>query len=319
MHSVCRMDVSKFPFDTQKCELQIGSWSEDILDVDIEIHEKTNGIDIDLFEKHTVWELKSAHAKKNLVRYKCCPAPFADIIYTFEFRRKPLYYIMTIVFPSMLLSLLTSISFRFPADSGERVSLVISVLLGLVVFMLIVNDRTPVTSDSVPIITQFFNCIGAATVMALIATAFILRLNHVSQDKPVPRYLVRIRDLIAAVLRIKNECKKKHLQNLNGVMQRSESFEQAHVEINLRKLADQASVQFESKPISSNLSTLKTLESIQMELQKFSKYLNDEVAGSELKAQWQYTMRVFDTFFFVIFFLTFLGFAAEILFVSVTS
>ena len=173
MHSVCRMDVSKFPFDTQKCQLKIGSWSEDILYVDLKIYEKTNGIDTDLFEKNTVWELKSARAQKNMVHYKCCPSPYVDIIYSLEFRRKPLYYIMTIVFPSMLLSLLSSISFIFPADSGERVSLVISVLLGLVVIMLIVNDLTPVTSDSVPIITQFFNSIGVATVFALLATAFI--------------------------------------------------------------------------------------------------------------------------------------------------
>ena len=181
MHSVCRIDVSKFPFDTQKCQMKIGSWSEDVLDVDLQIYKKTNGVNTDLFKENTVWELISARAQKNLIHYKCCPYPYVDITYSFEFRRKPLYYIMTIVFPSMPLSLLTSISFIFPADAGERVSLVISVLLGVVVFMLLVNDRTPVTSDSVPIITQFFNCIGAATVLALLATAFILRLNHVPQ------------------------------------------------------------------------------------------------------------------------------------------
>ena len=299
--------------------MKIGSWSEDVLDVDLQIYKKTSGVDTDLFKENTVWELISARAQKNLIHYKCCQYPYVDITYSFEFRRKPLYYIMTIVFPSMLLSLLTSISFIFPADSGERVSLVISVLLGVVVFMLLVNDRTPVTSDSVPIITQFFNCIGAATVLALLATAFILRLNHVSSDKPVPHYLVRIRNFIAATLRIKNECETKPAQNVNGEMHQNESMEHAHAQIHLRNLADQASVQFESELISGRLTSRKTLESIQRELQKFSKYLDDEVAGSELKAQWQYTMRVFDKFFFVIFFLIFLGFAVEILFVSVTS
>ena len=319
MHSVCQIDVSKFPFDTQQCKMKIGSWSQDVLDLDLKIYyEKTNGIDTDLFEMNTVWELKSAHAHKNIVHYKCCPSPYADITYSFEFRRKPLYYIMTIVFPSMLLSLLTSISFVFPADSGERVSLVISVLLGVVVFMLIVNERTPVTSDSVPMITHFFNSIGAATVLALLATAFILRLNHVSSDKPVPRYLVKIRDFIAATLRIKKECQTKFIQNLNAEMRQNESFEEAHVQINLRNV-DRACVQFETEQISCRSSTYKTLESIRREVKKVSEYLDDEITESALKEQWQYTMRVFDKFFFVLFFLIFLGFAAKILFVCVTS
>ena len=259
-----------FPLILRKCQLKIGSWSEDILDVDLKIYEKTNGIDTDLFEKNTVWELKSARAQKNMVHYKCCPSPYVDIIYSLEFRRKPLYYIMTIVFLTMLLSLLSSISFIFPADSGERVSQVILVLLGLVVFMLIVNDLTPVTSDSVPIITQFLNSIGVATVFALLATAFILRLNHVSSDKPVPSYLVRIRDFIAAALWIKNDCGRELIKNLKGDAQQHDSFEHADAQINLHDLADQASVQLESAPISSRSPTQKSLESIRRELQKFS-------------------------------------------------
>ena len=203
LKSVCPIEIGSFPFDTQKCKLKIGSWRYSGLDIEPRIYksqEFTKGINLKHLEANSVLELKSATAVRNLVNYTCCTEPYYDIIYTFEFRRKPLYYIMTIIFPSILLSLLFSISFLFPADSGERVSLVTSVLLGLVVFMLIVNEHTPVSSEDSTILTIFFNSISSSTVLALIATAFILHLNHASASESVPRYLACMRDCIAGAL-----------------------------------------------------------------------------------------------------------------------
>ena len=200
LKSVCPIAIATFPFDTQKCKLKIGSWRYNGLDLDLRLEETTNGINLKNLEANSVWELKSVTAVRNLVKYTCCPEPYYDITYTLELRRKPLYYIVTIIYPSILLSLLFSISFLFPADSGERTSLVTSVLLGLVVFMLIVNEHTPVTSEATTLLTTFFNAISATTVLALIATAFILHLNHASALESVPGYLVSTRDCIADVL-----------------------------------------------------------------------------------------------------------------------
>jgi hypothetical protein len=206
---------------------------------------------------------------------------------------------MTIIVPSMLLSFLASVSFLFPADSGERVSLVISVLLGLVVFMLIVNDCTPVTSDAVPTVTKFFNYIAATTVLALLATAFILRLNHVSSGVPVPRCLARIRDCIAVALCMKKASLPKRVKlNFEEILL-SESSTQY---INLRDFTDQ--IPAGRKPL--------TEQKILVELQKISAHLEEESVASEMKEDWHYTMEVFDRLFFVLFFIIFCVFAAYV-------
>ena len=212
LKSVCPIDIGRFPFDTQRCKLKIGSWRYNGLHIDLRLPDSSNGINLKNLEANSVWELRSVGSVRNTVKYKCCPEPYYDITFTLEFRRKPLYYIMTILFPSILLSLLSCISFLFPADSGERVSLVISVLLGLVVFMLIVNERTPVTSDATPMLTKFFNAIGACTVLALMSTALILRLNHAPTSAKVPRYLACIRDCIAGALRMRRESSRKRVE-----------------------------------------------------------------------------------------------------------
>ena len=53
---------------------------------------------------------------------------------------------------------LTVLSFYLPPDSGERLSLVITNLLAMTVFMLLVAEIIPPTSDAVSIISTFYSC-----------------------------------------------------------------------------------------------------------------------------------------------------------------
>lgn len=53
---------------------------------------------------------------------------------------------------------LTILSFYLPPDSGERLSLVITNLLAMTVFMLLVAEIIPPTSDAVSIISTFYSC-----------------------------------------------------------------------------------------------------------------------------------------------------------------
>ncbi|CAB3980590.1 neuronal acetylcholine receptor subunit alpha-10-like isoform X2 [Paramuricea clavata] len=198
LKTTCKLDISGFPVDDQKCTLKIGSWTLNSAELDLRLA-ADNGKQPNLaqYSAHTEWELVSANATRNEVKYPCCPEVYTDITFTLHFRRKPWFYVVTIVLPCVILSLLASISFLFPAGSGERVSLVISVLLGLTVFMLIINEETPVSSDTTPLLTRYFSVICCGTFMILLATAFILQIHHGSNSEPVPCYLVNLRNVLA--------------------------------------------------------------------------------------------------------------------------
>ena len=53
-------------------------------------------------------------------------------------------------------------------------------------------------------------------------------------------------------------------------------------------------------------------EKILTELEKITAHLEEENAASKIKEEWHYTMTVFDRFFFVMFFLIFIGFVAYV-------
>ena len=68
--------------------------------------------------------------KRNAIIYSCCPAPYVDITYTINIRRRVLFYLNNLIIPCIILAALTVLAFYLPPESGERVSLVITVLLG---------------------------------------------------------------------------------------------------------------------------------------------------------------------------------------------
>ena len=57
--------------------------------------------------------------------------------------RKPLYYLLNIIIPTVVLAALSAVTFAVPVESGERLSLGTSILLAFSVFMLILQDNTP--------------------------------------------------------------------------------------------------------------------------------------------------------------------------------
>lgn len=285
LESSCKVKMSKFPFDEQACLLTIGSWTYNGLALQLHFHKKKELAELIYYRENSEWELLSANAKQNIVEYECCPAPYYHLIYTVHFRRKPLYYIMSLVVPCIFLSVIASISFLFPADSGERVSLVMSVFLGLIVFMLIVNDKTPVTSDTVPMITLYFTGIGFITFSSLVATAFILWMHHSSSSHPVPHYLSKMSRLLAAAFCLGGSGWKTSGQRDLGEVLLTDGKELSFV--------NELSV----------YQNTGNMEKILNEIQRFAMRQKDDDRKEELKEEWQCTAKVFDRLFFRLFFL----------------
>ena len=67
-------------------------------------------------------------------------------------RRRTLYYLFNIICPCLWLTVLSLLGFWLPPESGEKITLGITVLLAFSVFMLLIAERIPATSEFVPLI-----------------------------------------------------------------------------------------------------------------------------------------------------------------------
>ncbi|XP_027198547.2 acetylcholine receptor subunit alpha-like [Dermatophagoides pteronyssinus] len=160
--STCKIDVEYFPFDEQSCLMKFASWTYDGHEVDIR-HVKQEegstyvdvGIDLSEFYKSVEWDILMVPAKYNEEYYECCPEPYPDITFNLTMRRKTLFYTVNLIIPCVGITFLTLVVFYLPSDSGEKVTLAISILVALTVFFLLLAEIIPPTSLAIPLLGKY--------------------------------------------------------------------------------------------------------------------------------------------------------------------
>ncbi|XP_061690335.1 neuronal acetylcholine receptor subunit alpha-7-like isoform X5 [Syngnathoides biaculeatus] len=197
-----RFDAT-FHTNVLKCDLKFGSWTHNgwlldlqMLDVDTSTYIPNGEWDLvgifspasillnKLIKNSTATSPNCFHTstgvpvKRNELYYDCCKEPYPDVTFTVTMRRRTLYYGLNLLIPCVLISGLALLVFLLPADSGEKISLGITVLLSLTVFMLLVAEIMPATSDSVPLIAQYFASTMMIVGMSVVVTVIVLQFHH---------------------------------------------------------------------------------------------------------------------------------------------
>jgi hypothetical protein len=138
---------------------------------------------------HNEWDVVSMKAIRNVLYYNCCPDPYPDITFSLEIKRKPLFYIMSILFPCILTSWVAALGFALPPESGEKVSLEVTVLLSLAVFLLMVTEQLPASSVNFPYVGKFCSNLDMKQVTFVCLLVYSRR-NNFSAVRQLPHMLV---------------------------------------------------------------------------------------------------------------------------------
>ncbi|CAF4435824.1 unnamed protein product, partial [Rotaria sp. Silwood2] len=231
--STCQIDVTYFPYDEQECKLKFGSWTYNGYQVSIE--ERSYAIELSGYVPNGEWDLLDTSYQVNIVRYPCCPEPFPDITFYVRIRRRILYYLYSVVFPCVMLSILTLLVFCLPPESGEKIALGITVLLAFSVFMLAIAENMPETSEYIPLISLYLTAVMAMTSVSVMMTVFVLNLHYRGPKKnEIPFWLQQLLSLsLSNICRTFNKPKKikisctskqpkihkKNIQNKNQAQQ----------------------------------------------------------------------------------------------------
>lgn len=153
--SACAIEVQNFPFDQQNCTLKFRSWTYDHTEVDLIL--TSDFASRDDFTPSGEWDIVSLPARKN---EDPNDITYLDITYDFVIQRKPLFYTINLIIPCVLITSLAILVFYLPSDCGEKMTLCISVLLALTVFLLLISKIVPPTSLAVPLIGQSYLCVS---------------------------------------------------------------------------------------------------------------------------------------------------------------
>ncbi|NXM26968.1 ACHA2 protein, partial [Oxyruncus cristatus] len=173
--SSCSIDVTFFPFDQQNCKMKFGSWTYDKAKIDLE--NMDHHVDLKDYWESGEWAIINAIGTYNSKKYDCCSEIYPDITFCFVIRRLPLFYTINLIVPCLLISCLTVLVFYLPSDCGEKITLCISVLLSLTVFLLLITEIIPSTSLVIPLIGEYLLFTMIFVTLSIIITVFVLNVH----------------------------------------------------------------------------------------------------------------------------------------------
>ncbi|XP_061616674.1 neuronal acetylcholine receptor subunit alpha-7-like isoform X3 [Phyllopteryx taeniolatus] len=243
--------------------------------------------------------------KKNNHIYDCCPEPYPDVTYTIVMRRRPLFYALSLLIPCFLISILAVLVFLLPADSREKISLGITVMLALIVFMLLVAEIMPATSDSVPLIAQYFVITLVIVAHSVIATVVVLQFHHHDPNgAKMPKWIrVVLFNWCAWFLRMKrpDEDKTQSSPTSMDLKARMESIHLTSSDSRTVGRAGEGEVLLTKVPSSTLGTTEPELANILDEVRYIAKRFHDQHQEESTRSDWKFAAAVIDRLCFVIF------------------
>ncbi|WKY09704.1 hypothetical protein Q1695_002231 [Nippostrongylus brasiliensis] len=165
----CKLDIYWFPFDEQICFFKFGSWSFSRDKIELAVGD----FDFSEYLPNGEWIILNSTANKSVKSYECCPEEFEDIKFTLHLRRRTLYYAFNLILPCLLTMILVILGFTLSPETCEKVGLQISVSLAICIFLTIMNEMTPHTSEAVPLLGVFFQSCMVISVLATSFTVFV--------------------------------------------------------------------------------------------------------------------------------------------------
>ncbi|XP_031437323.1 neuronal acetylcholine receptor subunit alpha-2 [Clupea harengus] len=283
--SSCSIDVTFFPFDQQNCKMKFGSWTYDKAKIDLERIENT--VDLKDYWESGEWAIMNAVGTYNTKKYDCCHEIYVDITYYFIIRRLPLFYTINLIIPCLLISCLTVLVFYLPSDCGEKITLCISVLLSLTVFLLLITEIIPSTSLVIPLIGEYLLFTMIFVTLSIIITVFVLNVHHRSpgtHKMPIWVHAVFL-DLIPRLLFMQRPAPDgQRRRRLLLLQQPQHERHHAHED----RAASDASGGFLLSP-----SVQRALEGVHY----IADHLRAEDADFSVKEDWKYVAMVIDRIF----------------------
>lgn len=172
----CKINSKWFPFDEQNCFLKFGSWVYDRQKLDILADE--SGFGLSEYIESEEWQLQSTSVVREERYFPCCSQPYPHLKYSFSLRRRTFYYGFSLIIPCALMTAMTILAFLLPPESGEKITLQVTILLSICFFLNIVSTLSPPTSQSFPLVGIFFTICMIIVAVSTLFTVYVLNLHH---------------------------------------------------------------------------------------------------------------------------------------------
>ena len=177
----CDVELTFYPWDRQFCNTAVLMWGYG--ENEVKLHASSDYISMEGYSPNGEWSLAEAHISDASMEH------VSVLSMQFHLRRKPEFIIVNVIIPIICMSLMNIMVFVLPAESGERVSYSMTVLLATAVFLTLVGDTLPKVSSPMPLLCYYLLSLLILGVCVCGMTIVNLAIYFKDPSSQVPDYL----------------------------------------------------------------------------------------------------------------------------------
>ncbi|XP_076470013.1 neuronal acetylcholine receptor subunit alpha-7-like [Babylonia areolata] len=186
--TICEVNIGKYPFDFQSCQIKFLTWMHTNKTLDVQPGSPL--VSLDACIQNGEWDITEAVAEPYFYPSTYRPGTaHTGVTFRINLHRKRTFYVLNTIIPVVMLSLLNVLVFLLPASSGEKMALAVTVLLSFTVYLSIISEVMPKTSESISILAVYLTLLLSLSTLSVLSSGIVMNMIHQDDTRPIPTYL----------------------------------------------------------------------------------------------------------------------------------
>ncbi|XP_053400533.1 neuronal acetylcholine receptor subunit alpha-3-like [Mercenaria mercenaria] len=187
----CNVDPTFYPFDIHNCNFQFIVSNHD--SAELMLISQTGDINSSNLTENGEWEIQNIDVKVVLLKEDNIKLSIPMLQASFSLKRRPIYEIVNVYAPILLMSFLNIVTCFVRPDSGERLTFAVTLYLSLVFATTAAIEKIPKNSLKMPIMSYEFLCNNCINTIGVTWSIFIVHLASKSKvQQRLPHFLVKM-------------------------------------------------------------------------------------------------------------------------------
>lgn len=171
--SICDLDLSKYPFDSQTCLFSFFAIGR----FDLFFIASQEKADMSIFCENGLWEVTDTNLSTSFNKFR-----FHELRLSITVKRRSEFYLYSLILPIGTLSFLQLFVFHMPPKSGERIGFTVTVLLAIAVYMTLVQEKLLEASQP-GVASLSYKLLGDFVIGSFIVIGVIMGLHYYHREE----------------------------------------------------------------------------------------------------------------------------------------
>ncbi|XP_055837684.1 acetylcholine receptor subunit alpha-type acr-16-like [Episyrphus balteatus] len=172
MQTLCDLDMFRWPYDTHKCVIKLGSWTYDGYKIDLIPSKKLKPVND--FIENPEFVVTNFTTNRETTFYVCCSEPYITLEYYIEFARRSSAFASVFLMPAFCVVIMTLGAFWLPPHRGEKILLNGLTLLLITMYQIYFIAYHSTFSLRVPLIAIFYSLSFVMVTLSMIISVLVL-------------------------------------------------------------------------------------------------------------------------------------------------